>query len=295
MSILRAGGVLLVFGGLAVIGLTQYGILSSGDKTPEAVLQRVVDQLAEGDAEVIWDSLPPSYQRDINDLVHEFAARMDAPIWDSSFRVLQKTTRVLQEKKDFILGNPAIAANPASEGAAEHWDQIVDFFSTIAHSEFSSLDEMKSMDVGVFLGGTGSRLLAQAAALSQLAPDQQSPADRLRSISIAVVDEAEGSSTLAIKAPGREQQEMLWIRFEGKWLPAPMVDSWNDAIDAARDQIKTIDSERNDAARKKALEMLEMAESALDRLLAAESQDDFDQSLQQIVPLVMGAMMAAAS
>ena len=63
----------------------------------------VVNGLGENQPQVIWQALPASYQNDVSGLVREFAGQMQDSLWDQIFEALTKLTRVLDEKKQFVL------------------------------------------------------------------------------------------------------------------------------------------------------------------------------------------------
>src|SRR5947207_8913046 len=55
-----------------------------------AAVLAVVDGLKENRLDAFWDFLPASYQKDLNDLVHRFAERMDPQLWAKSVVTLRK-------------------------------------------------------------------------------------------------------------------------------------------------------------------------------------------------------------
>ena len=98
-----------------------------------------------GNLRALWDALPASYQSDVNDLIHTFAANMDADVWRAGAGLLQKAIRVLKEKKEFILKQPALAQSPMDATTmAENWDPLVGVLETIATSELADLQKLKT-------------------------------------------------------------------------------------------------------------------------------------------------------
>ena len=88
---------------VAAVGCGQTNV--SPDQTVKNVAQGIVDKKPQ----VLWEYLPKSYQKDVTDLIHEFAGKMDKELWTKGFTIAQKATRVLQEKKEFILAHPKLA------------------------------------------------------------------------------------------------------------------------------------------------------------------------------------------
>ena len=48
--------------------------------TPDGTVRAVAEGLADRHPEVIWQALPPTYQKDITELTHAFAERMDPTV-----------------------------------------------------------------------------------------------------------------------------------------------------------------------------------------------------------------------
>ena len=78
--------------------------------TPDQAIEQMAHSIADGRFDAAWQALPPSYQNDITEVVHLGASEMDAELWNRTFTVLQKTTRILSEKRNFILDHPMLAA-----------------------------------------------------------------------------------------------------------------------------------------------------------------------------------------
>ncbi|MEO0652080.1 MAG: hypothetical protein AAFZ65_15510, partial [Planctomycetota bacterium] len=48
---------------------------------PVETIKHLERRLESGDGTVLWDQLPPSYQRDVDQLVDLFADEMDPDVW----------------------------------------------------------------------------------------------------------------------------------------------------------------------------------------------------------------------
>jgi AcrR family transcriptional regulator len=121
-----------------------------GDTADAAVLT-VIDGLKENRLDAFWDFLPAGYQKDLNDLVHSFAKRMDAELWNKSVDVLRKLARMLKEKKEFLAAARARARqepgaapgpSPAELGA------IADLLETLLASDLADLEKLDPESYG---------------------------------------------------------------------------------------------------------------------------------------------------
>ena len=150
---------------LAVLALIAAGCGGAADvpDSPDGTVLTVAHELGNNNPGVLWDAMPASYQDDVEGVIHDAAAKMDAEVYDKAFVILKKLVGVLEDKRDFILDHPmmnegfiAMMLKDRKE-VEKYWDDIVELVDILAASEISKLESLQSIDVGAFLGGTGGR------------------------------------------------------------------------------------------------------------------------------------------
>ena len=157
--------------------------------------RRAEERQPHNQPQVLWEHLPKSYQKDVSDLIHEFAGKMDNELWTKGFTLTQKATKVLKEKKEFILANPMLSSGGVNTAkASQNWDVVISFLSTAVNSEISDLESLRALDVQEFLAGTGATLMQQATAISTLTNDDRFNAElgKFKNLKVTVVA-AEGN------------------------------------------------------------------------------------------------------
>lgn len=260
---------------------------------PDEAHDRLMQGLAERRPEVLWDALPASYQRDIEGLIHDSVGSVDEELWNKSAAVLQKATRVLGEKKAFILENRLVAMNLGDDPDLDkHWDAVVRALDDLVHSEIADLSRVRTLDVREFLAGTGGRLLTGMAEAESLMPEGLvdvglEDIGRTR----ATIASVEGDrATLSIDSPVEGTSEEVWVRLEGKWIPEEWTEDWGEDLADARRGLEEMSSGMTAADRQQALMRLTMVEGVLDQLLAAESAEDFNATLGSALGMVVGSL-----
>ncbi len=130
--------------------------VASGDLAPAGVggapadaaatVKTATKALRDGNVEVAYDLLPASYQKDIDDLVHDFAGRMDSEVWEAGFSTLGKAAEVLKVKKELLLS--MIPKQPGKEMEAErlaaNWDDLAIALEKLAASDLSRIQKLES-------------------------------------------------------------------------------------------------------------------------------------------------------
>lgn len=273
---------------------------ATADDTPDAAARAVQANLEAGNIRAVWDALPSSYQRDIDGLIHTFAANMDADVWRAGTGLFRKVVRVLKEKKEFLLNQPLLAQGPVEASAmADNWEALVTVLETLATSDLADLEKLKTLDLGAFLDGTGKQLAEQLAALAKAAEDkpleltefpgmpvEAMPLAGIASAKFSTVQIQGDSATLRIEnADSTEDQEV--VRVDGKWLPKEMVDQWSEQMEAARTALTTTMPESLKKNKMQIVAPMQMIQAVLDQLLAAKTQEEFDEVIEQVMAMFM--------
>jgi hypothetical protein len=265
--------------------------------TPDGTVQRVTSDLANHRPQVVWQALPTRYQSDIREVIGAFADKMDADLWNRTFTVLGKASRVAKDKKEFILAT--VGDSPVEqlkgeklEKLNEHWDRVVGIFETIVESDIKTVDGLKGLDPEEFLATTGSQLSKNVKDLAAAVGDEETAKtlEQFGETKVTVVKSEGDNATLTIETAGKPAQTVEMVRFEGKWLPADMVANWDTGIEHVKQSISQMDFAG--PSREMYLGVLGQAEQTLDQMLAANSQEEFDQATAGLKAMI-GAMMMA--
>ena len=265
-------------------------------KTADEAVERVAHGIADGELQHVWYAIPDSYQEDVTEIVHEFAGKMDAELWNRTFSVLDKLTRLVKDKRDFILDHPMIAGQIESRRDAEKsWKSVVETLDVLVSSELSDLDDLESLDIEKFLTGTGNDFMKQLTAAAAVT-GENGYADGMKTLGElkATVVESDGDTAMVkVELPGKPAKTDPYVRVEGKWIPKSMADEWQGNMAATRSKLAAFSGQMENKA--SVLMQLSMVEGALDTLLAADTSDEFNAGIGAMMGMAMAAMMSQAS
>jgi len=265
---------------------------------PAETVEHVSRSLSEGHPVALWQGLPASYQADATELLRAFTAGMDRTLWNKTFAVVAKLSRLLADKQQWILAHPLVAQQLADSGSSDvdgAWKELVGLIDLVANSELADLDQLATLDIEAFLSGTGERIVQQVADLSDRAPESTrseylDAVTSLPSVRATLVAEQEGRATVRIESAGEKPRTETLVRVEGKWIPTALADSWPSQMARVRESIAKMSSEAWEQQTQARLLKLSMVEGMLDNLLAANTADQFNTA----VGAAMGGMMAMA-
>jgi hypothetical protein len=276
---------------LAALTLTA---CSRGDK-PDTFIQAGL-KAAAGEPVALWKALPPSYQKDVNDTIGAFAAKLPEQPWNDGFVIAGKVVKVLETKKTFVLGHPALADGPIKAAdLAKGWDPAVRIVSTLVNSDIKTVAGLKAFDVGKFLEGPAASLIKDGLSLAESAGDAlpnkgaaklAEMREKLKGAKITVENAADDKATVKVEIPGENTETTEMVKVDGKWLPKEMVDQWPSAVAGAKASISTIEVPPEMIVQFNA--MKGAVEPVLDGLLAADSQEAFNAQVDALMKGVMG-------
>lgn len=280
------------------------------DASPDAEIRLMLDRLQTGDLRALWDGLPDSYQADVNEVVQTFGQNMDTEIWNSGRRVLGKLVKVLQGKKELILGYPALQ-QPGMDLAVvdKNWDAVVGLLDAIFQSDLTDLEKLKAFDGTAFMDGSGQVIIDQImvlAAAMQEDVDAEGPDLPMEfpgleasafmdfaDVQVSTISRDGDTAVVRLTRATGEVEDEEAVRVEGKWLPKEMVDQWAEGVESSKQFLTMVMPEQLKEARPMLLSPLSpvrIVEGVLDQLLAAEDQAAFNEVIDGIMEMAGGMM-----
>ena len=277
--------------------------------SPEATVRSVLDGLRNNRPVVLWERLPTSYQRDLNELVREIAAEADPEVWRRTFATASRLLEVLRAKKDLAIPwlaqlPPVRAAGPGNaEDLAAAYDELLRMLALLVESELADLEQLRKIDVGRYIDRTGTAFMEQVSDWSRLSPDDpfQNEFKRwLTEVKVTPVSQQADRAVLRITASDAlgEPIEREWefLRIEGKWVPADWAATWDGNIAAARQTLGRIALETVAQSKPVVLRRLDEVNAVLGDLEQAQTAGEFQLLMaEKVVAPVMLAVQATRS
>lgn len=253
-------------------------------------LKQFDDALANGHIVAVFDSLPPSYRKDVNEIVKLGAQKIDPAAWQTLVGTLQKLGDLVVTRQRWFLSSPRIENLPPDQ-----YDRISEQVLTFAgllrdglSDDAMQLEKLRTMDFGQWLAERDQAIAPH------LAQWFNRNSDSIREINVE--SEKNGVATVTI-TQGVASSKVAFVNVEGYWVPKTLADRWTQTVDAQKQQIaETADGTMLAAASL----MLEPIASEMSQLAAATDAGRFHAAMESaLIPtetLVNGiAAMAGAS
>jgi len=271
-------------------------IPQQGGDTPDAFFLTVKKAVTENQPVLVWKALPASYRKDVTDIVHEMAAKLDPQVTEKGVGVARKTVRALREKKDFILGHPMVAMmamNPSvnMEEIKANWEAVTGALDATLDSDLFKMDALRTVDIEKFLSGSGANLMTTwSSAARKIGGDSLATSmNRVEKMKLTVLDTKEGVAKIRIETEGEPPEEVEMVRVEGCWVPKELADEWSHGVAEMRKNVAEMTA-LDPTEKTELLATMGAIEAAVDQVLAAKTQEEFDAAIMGILGM-FGPMM----
>ena len=259
---------------------------------PDAAIQTVITEFAKGNGGIIWQAMPTSYQTDVSDLLHLAGSKIDPELYDKSFATIARLAEVIDQQQALILNSSFMQGRSAEEMAQLEaaLPSIVGLLGAITSSELASSTGLLNFNGQDFFDTTVSQFTQYAETLGQLAGEESMLSNYMNTV-VTVIEADDLQATLLTTVPGKEPVEQAFSKVEQRWVPSEMASDWVAKIAEATAELEATSMQDIAANKPQMMGVLTMLDGVLAQIAAAETQEQFDQSLKGAMMPLMGLMM----
>ncbi len=258
-------------------------VSTAKEGTAESTFQQTLIAFQEGRLETVFDFLPPSYQADVNSLVHDFAGKMDPEIWSSSFNLLTKVSHLLTSRKTLILSLDGVKNNPQIESIKPHWDAIANGIRDISSSDVTDLSKLKQANVRDLVA-SASKVL------------RQMPLPPFGDLQVMTVKSDSTAATLSYReTKDGDPKQVEFVLIEGKWLPKSIANGWSSGVAEVKAMLDEF-PHRISAVKPEYMKQIDAIGGMIEQLQSARTSDEFNAAVAPLIfTIAFGAQMAQQS
>lgn len=268
-----------------------------------ASLQETVDfieaQVMAGHPEVFWHALPQKLRDAIDspDLRTELAVSIQEQKKMSTGmeQALLKACEVLIGKKEFLLNSQFMTQIPPNfpPMIKEAYDPAAGLIYELVAMSINT-ENLGTIAMSDWVNAHGPRIGGHAKKLLTMAPPGS-----LERFQVTVQENGD-SGSITSQQPGGETKTSEMLRYEGRWVPAEIATKLNELegdlgselakfFREAREKNEQANPEQMKQVQMMSGMMIGMADGVLNPLLAASTQEEFDQALMKLAGIA--AMM----
>jgi SLA1 homology domain 1, SHD1 len=259
----------------------------------------VFGQIKQDKAIVVWDALPASYQKDVQEIVGLALQKIDPSMIQPVMQVRNNVLQILRSKKEFILNNNMVKmAMPDPAVVSKVYDPAVDLIDAYLSKELVEVSKARSSELRTLLESYTSNISKKAAAVEAAIPPESQiaksyNASNWKNFTYKVESTAADAAVLTMEVPGQPTQIIELTKVEGRWVPADMAKDWDKNMAEAKGELEKLTPEKMLEIKQGMQVPLGMVNGILGTLLAANDQASFDQAVGGILgmlPMMGGGM-----
>ena len=269
----------------------------SATDSPDMFMKVIGLSLQKGRPDIMLKALPPSYVTDVEGLLHEFANRMDAGLFNNVSGLIKQAGTVLGEKKGLLLASDmfkraaAQAQQMGVKNVGAEYDKLVKTLQFIGGSKMADLNALKTIKLQDLLATDGVKLMKLG--LEVDAGAGKAEFDKaMKAMVGAKTKSVDGdSAVITIDGPhGPDDQKMTKV--EGRWVPADMAAEWKDMIAEAKKGLGQMDFSKPEVQQQllPVTMGLNMAKGVLSSIGEANTQQELQEAIGPLMGFI-GMMM----
>ncbi len=260
--------------------------------SPDAAVQKIISEFAEGNSGVVWRALPTSYQNDVNGLMNLAGSKVDKEVHEKSFSLMNRFAEIVEQQKSFI-ANSSFMKNQSPEELAKleaALPSVANLVITIATSELSTTEGLANFDGETFFDKTVAKCIEHLETIGQLTGDEMKLAD-YAATTVTIVESDGQQAKLSIAIPEQEAEEITFTKFEERWIPVELEKDWAKTINQMKASLNNFSAEEFEAQKTQIMGAITMLDGVLNHIASAQTQEQFDKSLEDSTMPLMGIFM----
>ncbi|HBV61880.1 MAG TPA: hypothetical protein DEF45_02550 [Rhodopirellula sp.] len=194
-------------------------------------INQIDDAITDGHLIAVYDALPPSYRKDVDDVVKLTASQLNQASWQGLVGTAQRLGDVIVNHQTWFLSSPRIQALPPKDFDAveEQILPLADLMRVGLSPEATNLNQLQTVNFGQWLTARDKVIapyLAQLVDRIGLSIGRQ----------VTVKSEKDGVAVISVEQDGASRDIQL-VSIDGYWVPKTIADEWDANIDSLKGDI----------------------------------------------------------
>jgi hypothetical protein len=234
---------------------------------------------------VVWDALPAGKQKQVEDLVKLASTKIEQRTLDQVKRFRTDLLTMLKSKKDFVLNSKVLPIPPNQRAIlVDAYDPFVGLIESYISIDLLELKNLQETSLRDLVSNYVGKIAIQADAFDSSIP-ASSPLKQMASQASQLPDDfkiepisAKEVMVTPIQAGKPPSNKLKFVLSDGRWLPADLVGQWEKTMAQANQAIESADPK---VIHRAVGQGIFGATALMGAFAAAETQEDFDDALQQ--------------
>lgn len=271
-------------------------LLPQAQAGPDKTFTAAMKAIESNQPDQIFAMLPPSYQKQIDEIVTGFAGKMDMELWTQGRAIAQRVAGLATSKRDLMI---EIAMKDREddfnqEELGASIDAFAQMLGLIANGPITDLQRLRQGNVQQLLATEGRKIMQTMEKASKVAPTQQAQEanfwEKARQTKVETESISGDNATLKITVGKDLVESVDMVKIEDRWIPSEWAADWQEMFDGAKEGIAAIDFTSPEGQQQKMQTMMAMGmlNMVVGQLEQAKTAEDLQSALMGL--MMMGSM-----
>ena len=256
------------------------------DMSLERYLEVMQREVQAGNMMVGWHGLPPKMQGDIEALASQGAELLGSGTIAQWRTLLGNVNTIIQEKRDFLLKNPALASQPQVTSIAKQiWPQLAGFSGSFTKESLWQAANFQKGNFPTWLADFTAATVPHGMALYEtiqpMLPPQAPAPQTLLAAEFKILSQSADSAEIEVTVPGVPPQKKKMQKVGNLWIYPKEMNEARQQLDAAQEWLANADASQLAPFKIG----LTGAIAVTGALAHAETQAEFDAAVEQLTAM----------
>jgi len=256
--------------------------------TAQEFMDIIIREFKNENPMVVWDALPASKQKQIQELLKLASTRIEQRTMNSIKKFRSDLLTAAKGKKQFVLNSSQLPIPPDQRKMlGTSYDSVVGLIEAFLPEDWMDISYLQQSEVRDLLASFIEKVAARAKEVEKLLPSdgplRAMLAQTPTSAKVESVNSKEAMVTMVV--PDKPTGPEKFILSEGRWLPEFLLSGWDQGLGQAKAVLEQ-------ANPKDVHKMVSQGLLAVNILLGtvtnAETQEDFDAAIGQVIGMAQG-------
>jgi len=256
--------------------------------TAQEFMDIIVREVQKENPMVLWDALPASKQDQAQEVLKLATTKIEQRTLNLIKKFRADLLTALRSKKQFILNSRVIPIPPDQRPVlAGSYDSLVGMIEASIPAECMDANYLQKTPVRDVLSVYVNKVNRKSKDLEKSLPSD-SPFKGMANqtdISATVESISSNEANVTIAATGLPGDSMKFILSEGRWLPQDLLANWEQAMTQVT---SVLESANPKEIHMTVGQVLLFANGLLGAISSAETQQEFDEQIEQLMGMVPG-------
>ena len=273
-------------GGRAPLSKSTEPVSFPSNPTAQEFADLVLLELKNNNPMVMWDALPAARQKQVQEVVSLASSRVEQRTMNLIKKFRSDLLTALKSKKQFVLNSGALPIPPNQKDVlAKSYDSIVAMLEAYVPTDWLDVSYLQKTELRDVLGSYVYNIALKGKDLENSLPDNspfKSMINRMP-LEAKVENVSATEAMITFVVPGQPDIPSKFILSEGRWLPEVLVAGWDQSMGQATSVLGQLDPK---VIHQSVGQGLLFPNGVLGSISAAESQQEFDEAIGQLVGMV---------